>query len=397
MNPMCSGVRARVVRASILLASLLLLGGCYDKRFQWSPDGRRLTVVTNEGLHLSDSDGRLSPLLLPAVEVAAWLSDSKRLVVSTSGGSLAIARIEGDTLAMGSLLYRGRTAVDMRVAPGDRHLAFTIDSINEQLSQFLLYVVPTDGSAEPSLVSQRAAAFPDWSVDGRELTYLEASGGREGEDELRLGTLVRRVVVDESGRIEVDSKSAYLAAVMFNALSRVRCLQDGRVVFNALEVSFPFASNDAAYHEQLFMADPERHPTLIRLISRERRQELPTRQLSFFEVSPDGRRVLVGTPEGDVQILTLSSGVVETVQSAGLEAMEGAPVWRPSGGITYLKRLQEDREERPGEIVYLNGDEETVLSADWTAEFMVELADYKSPTERKSGRFEGFRAAIGAE
>jgi len=126
-----------------VLLALLLLGGCYQKRFQWSPDGKRVALITNDGLYLSDAEGKLSELLLPAVKTAAWFSDSQRLAVSTEGGRLAVGHLEGEAVVVDTLLYWGRTATDVRVAPGDMHLAFTIDNPSDRSDDFSLFVVPT--------------------------------------------------------------------------------------------------------------------------------------------------------------------------------------------------------------------------------------------------------------
>lgn len=77
---------------------LLLLSGCLEKHFVWSPDGNRAAVIAKDGLHLCDADGKLSPLLLPNVYQAAWLGDSQGLVVARGrevGDWTSIARVLG--------------------------------------------------------------------------------------------------------------------------------------------------------------------------------------------------------------------------------------------------------------------------------------------------------------
>ena len=61
---------------------LLLLSGCLEKHLVWSPDGNRAAVIAKDGLHFCDTEGKLTPLLLPGVYQAAWLGDSQRLVVA---------------------------------------------------------------------------------------------------------------------------------------------------------------------------------------------------------------------------------------------------------------------------------------------------------------------------
>lgn len=66
------------------LGCLLLLVGCLQERLFWSPDGSRAAVLTADGLYLTDTAGKLSPLLLPRAYRVAWLGDSQRLVVAHS-------------------------------------------------------------------------------------------------------------------------------------------------------------------------------------------------------------------------------------------------------------------------------------------------------------------------
>src|SRR6266545_4524964 len=67
-----------------LALALLLLAGCLEQIYVWSPDGRRAAVVNlgQDGLLLCDADGRLSAPLVPDVFRVAWLGDSQRLVLA---------------------------------------------------------------------------------------------------------------------------------------------------------------------------------------------------------------------------------------------------------------------------------------------------------------------------
>jgi hypothetical protein len=96
----------------------------------------------------------------------------------------------------------------------------------------------------------------------------------------------------------------------------VRCLPDGRMLFNAAEISLPFAAEDNGDpRERLYALDPGRRPTLVRLIPHKAEEELPAQQ-AFFEVSPDGRQVLFGSTKGEVCLLTLATGQAEKSQAA---------------------------------------------------------------------------------
>jgi hypothetical protein len=67
----------------VVVAGLLVAGGCLpEEKVVWSPDGRRAVIIAPDGLYLCDGEGTLSPRLTEKVSGAAWLPDSKRLVVA---------------------------------------------------------------------------------------------------------------------------------------------------------------------------------------------------------------------------------------------------------------------------------------------------------------------------
>lgn len=362
-------------RVTVVGLAALLAGGCYEKRISWAPDGQQAAIILSkdpfggddqiQGLFLSDSKGRLSQNMLPKASTVAWFGDSHRLAVATwdnSNAALSVARVEDEQLTLGPTLWSDSSeVVDIRIAPGDAQLAFTTGSVDDSRGMSLL-VVPSDGSAAPTVVSHHVAVSPDWSPDGRSLVYFEGTSNQR--DEPRLGRLVRRGVVDEQGQVVLAKEPVNLAEVVFLSFAQVRCLNDGRVLFNAAELNFPFASvDDEVLPVQLFAIETTRQPTLIRIMTREAHAKL-RETLWFYEVSPDERQVLFGTFDGDVYLLTLATGEMQDIYTAD-ENQSGdvvAPVWRGAGEFTYVK---------PGSGVILWQDgQETVLSKDWTSEFM---------------------------
>jgi hypothetical protein len=286
---------------------------------------------------------------------------------------LVMARIAGEQVQPGALLHEGLEKInDLRVAPGGRAVALTTDMALDNSDECRLLVARMDAAGAVS-VAERTSAYPDWTADGRSLVYTQASGGG-AKDELRLGTLVRREVLDENGQNRIAEKPEELAGLLFGALSRVRCLRDGRILFNAAEFTLPVASKDADMErEKLFEWDPAHQATLVRTVPRGEEAKLPS-NLTFFEVSPDEKQVLVGGFDGEVSVLTLATGEVEQVQKAGDHNLMGAPVWRKAGEITYAHRnptANGKTTERKAEIVLRKvglseSGQEKVLSRDWS-------------------------------
>ena len=452
--------RARAAGPALLL--VLLLAGCLEKHVVWSPDGSRAAVIARDGLYLCDTDGKLTPLLLPGVYQAAWLGDSRRLVVARkrkadtwtliaaalgperaaavaaqaealwkrleAGGAwgiltkgegekkepallkvflrerygealrakvsagdwdelkskqgeineLMVARLEDGKIQPGTSLHEGLDEVrDIRVGRSDRFVALTTNQTPDSDKESRLLLVRIDATGAVA-VAEHTAAYPDWAADGRSLVYIQSSGERTGNDDLRLATLVQREVLDADGQIKIAEKAEDLAGLYFQDQTRVRCLRDGRILFNAAEFNLPVSVKDfGGDREKLFALDLARQATLVRTIPRSEEEKTP-KNLTFFEVSPDEKQVLVGGFDGEVSVIALATGNVEELQQAGEYCLMGAPVWRNAEEITYARRnpaVEGKNPSRKGEIVLRKvvlqkGDREKVLSQNWSTEML---------------------------
>jgi len=297
------------------------------------------------------------------------------------------ARLDGSQVRPGSVLHEGLEKVeDLRVAPGDQAVAFTTDLTPDNDKECRLWLARLDAGGATA-VAERTAAYPDWTPDRRSLVYFQAAEGG-ARDDLRLGTLIRRGVLDAQGRVGIQEDADDLVGVMFSTTSRVRCLRDGRILFNAVEFTLPVTTKDAdVERERLFALDPARQATLVRVIPRGEEDNMP-KNLAFFELSPDEQRVLVGGYDGEVSVLTIATGDVGTLQKAGDYNLLAAPVWRNDAEITYARRnpvVDGKPPVRKAEIVRQKGapdkgDQETVLSKDWSAEM---LESVFSPSDKK--------------
>ena len=391
--------RAASRALAVGVLALLLFTGCLEETLVWSPDGSRGAVLGPEGLYLCKPDGELSALQVPGAYHVAWLADSQQLVIARSPGGLTgdnplfqakatkvhglvTARLVGGQVVTGSTLHEGLGQIrEIRPSPGGRAVAFVAEqapgpaAANEDSLQLLL--TPVD-RPDSSRVATGVAAYPDWSPDGRSLIYVQASGSSHAGG-LQLGTLVQRCVLDTSGRVSSMGDARELAAGVFSADTRVRCLADGRIVFNATEVNLPVAAGDTGeQRDQLFAVDPARQATLVRLIPRRQEESLPP-TLAFFEISPDQQRILFGDPSGAVCLFTLATGEVEAVQAgAEKQILSGQPVWRRDGAFSYTRRAVGKGGQPPArkaEVVLRTGNSETVLSAAWPDQLVNDLVN----------------------
>jgi hypothetical protein len=431
------------------LAAILACGGCLEHRVVWSPDGTRAAVIGDRGLYLADGEGHISELLVPDVYLAAWLGDSRRLVLArertlgkwseiapfigpdrakieaqaqdisqaastdplahqieqTKGNKrlleiclrdvhgdivrakmsdhdwkdlenetadvseLILAHVEGEKIAVDRVRFTGfGTIQDIRTSPHGDAVEFTQDRVMESAAGRLLVLLTTDDAA-PQSIAKNPAAYPDWTPDGRSIVYVEG-GAKASEDDVVLGVLTRRQVIDAQGKITISDHPEYLAGVMFSATTHVRCLRDGRIVFNAVEMSLPMATQDYSddLREQLFALDPARQSTLVRLLPRKHESDAP-QGLAFFEVSPDESQILIGGVDGKVCVLTIATGDFESLQEDAKPRFKGLPSWRSAGEFSYTKRIEANdgkEPDRPAEIVlHRQGKQEVVLSKGW--------------------------------
>jgi len=256
---------------------------------------------------------------------------------------------------------------DLRIAPGETAVALTVTTDSGKGDHFRLVVAPLDGSAPATAVATEVASFPDWTADRRSLVFLQAAGASE-QDFAQLGVLQQREVLAADGKIALAAKAMDLGGALFQAMCRIRCLPDGRIVFNAAELNLPVAACDLeADREQLFVLDPTRQATLVRLVPRGEKEKLP-KMLGFFEPSSDGKTLLIGGVDGEVCLFTLATGEIVRVQGEAKELL-CQPAWRGPGEFSYLKPTESPDGKAPPsrkfEVVLRQGDKETVLSKTW--------------------------------
>ena len=451
----------QLATAAVSALAILLLAGCWQDRLVWSPDGTRAAIITKDGLQFCDAGGKLTPLLAPGVYRAAWLADSRRLVLARSRPindyatlaallgpersralankaeivwrewqsspkgefnsafgpdddlgaivvylrehygealrkkaaedpsddphtidelaadwhSIVVARLDGDRLEMSAPLMEGLTQIqDLRPAPSGSAVAFVshLELSGTPGNVLGILVEPTGGSALPVLVASYTAAHPDWTPDSRALVYLKSATDHAAGSDLQLGALVERGVLDAAGHIHLAEKPEDLAGLIFQENNRVRCLRDGRILFDAAEFHLPLAESGHTRGEQLFALDRTKaSPVLSPLIRADQFRRVPN-ELTSFEISPDEKQVLF--PDGaNVEVLTLASGGVDrlalgAVDDSSDKTNPPLPAWRRAGELCYLKKIGSRTE-----VVLRAGNNETILSRSWPDEVLARL------------------------
>jgi hypothetical protein len=314
-----------------------------------------------------------------------WKKDDETQPVDLN--EVVVARLTGDTLEFGPTLFIGLPEIkSLRPAPGGGVVAL---AMQPELSPIPdngigVLVAPLDGSAPATRVATQGTTDPDWSRDGRSLVFFKGTGESGTSDDLRLGALVQRQILDATGRIRPAQESTDLAGLIFHKQNRVRCLRDGRVLFNASPFTLPTTGSSHNDREQLFMLDRTKEAALRPLIPAAQLAQLP-KALSAFEVSPDESQVLICSDDAEVWLLTIATGTVEHV-AAKLESKKGsgegsnypAATWRMAGEVTFLRQTPHAADPtgpRTLELVLRRGTTDTVLSANWDPAILRRLID----------------------
>ncbi|HZZ29701.1 MAG TPA: hypothetical protein VFE46_17020 [Pirellulales bacterium] len=279
-----------------------------------------------------------------------------------------------------ALLYRrpnaGNGVQSLRVSPtGDAVLISSSEqgpSENEQ-EPLKLLLVPTDGSGKSCEVG-RGAEYPDWSPDGKYVIYITPADWKENQMQIMVGILVRQQVADESGHF-IDAEHLPgredLAGFLYNQLQRVRVAKDGRIFFDAVEISLPAAAKDFDLQPTVFCFDPGKQSTLTRVVPRSAMQTLGN-AAQYFELSPDARYLSIPFDDGRVSILDIATGEAQVVQavaepdSQNSIKLASVPLWRTATELAFVRPISNSKGH---EVVrYCVPDKKaTVISADWPA------------------------------
>jgi hypothetical protein len=264
--------------------------------------------------------------------------------------------------------------MSIRAAAHGKAVAWSVDKKGGKNSRTELFVAPADGAGKPVTVSPLCDGYFDWSPDGRSLVYIAPEGS--AKDTL-LGRVQRSEVCAADGTLLKAVPAPVTLAGVFKGTSRVRCLQDGRVIFASLEVELPTTENDLPDKANLFAFDP-RQATLTRLLTRQAQSAVPD-LVDFFSVSPDGTRVCIPGEKGEVAVVELATGKVDVIVAKPAEGgakggkeqkLRTVPVWRATGELCLMVPPAHPlgSPNRTEIILWQAADKARCLSKDWPDE-----------------------------
>lgn len=457
----------------------LVISGCVPERYQWSPDGKWMTVLTDKGLYLANSNGGLQSSNVPGAFLVDWFGDSKRILIARDieaahwddlnqyltpeqirsvtaiseharpaildydwskgaawqnfetdfikqekaagrdtkvltdlDGAVAVYLRDHDDGALHAKLPPARWndltsatqsfycvkvyAVDetgftagpqlmislkkpneLRVSPTGAAAAIVVP-MEDDSQHNGLWVASTDGDRPAVLISDSAAWYPDWTSDGKYVVYARAV---ENAEKAPIGTISRTLVAQQSGQLLAQPGNREdLAGILYNDMTRVRCLKDGRIVFNSAEMTLPATPSDAPQKGELFAIFPGKMETIGRVLSRSDAEQCGDSS-QFFEFSPDGQRVSIPDRTGTVDVVDLATGTRTRVQDKQFPknpnsdfVLPTVPSWRNNDELTFAAPGDKGR---PQVILYsVSKQSGTVLSDTWPAQMVNDLVSH---------------------
>lgn len=217
------------------------------------------------------------------------------------------------------------------VAPDGRFVSYLSQRSGKENPTFDLIVARADGSAAPMQVAKNVALDYAWSPDSHSLGYIYSSV-EPGADRatISLGAVATIDVVDSGNKpLSEPARQEDRAGLLFNQLCAVRWLRDGRIIFSSFEVKLPATSRDMPQQWRLFVLDPRMSGSAIRVIPHDFNLEL-MKESPIFEISPDGRRVLLPGPAGRVVLFDLYTADAQELLAAQDPDgnLRSIPVWR---------------------------------------------------------------------
>ncbi len=281
-------------------------------------------------------------------------------------------------MAFGAEIHRSlEPAIELRLSPMGTWIAFVTASG--------LHALPVDGS-QPAIVvdNNSVAAFFDWTADGKSLVFIKTPHSKN-KQEVNLGALARRRVLDAEGRLEMADECEDLAGMLFDETSKVRCLKDGRILFTSMPLQLPATGMEMPQREQLFALDPARYHSAVRLIPNSAEPQMPKR-MATFEVSPDENRISILLDNGGVSIYHLDTASVENVQAdhEGGNALI-LPTWKSNEELCFTSMRTPDstNQARNLEIALWKNGKSHLLSAQWPSNVLEKLTDENSAKNSK--------------
>ena len=393
------------------LFSIAVLCSCdFEERLSWSPDGKRMAVLTDR-LRLADSDSISKPLLdkqFGTVLSFRWLPDNHHALLAyrryqhhrnksgaktetktpeTSVDYLQLFDFDGEINAVkataGPILYKSSEAIDdLRLSPNGKLAAISqADKGRHKIS-----IVTLAGVVK---VVARNASKPEWSRDSRSIYFFReiSPKGSTHSTFIPVSTICNLPVADANGLLVVSKLRYDLAQCAGDIFSggRIHALDDGSLLFSATAIKLPACGVMLGLQERaLFRYRPASKGCKAAVEQIKLDGPALASDLDTFEPNQDGTKLAICSAKGAVRVISLNSdgnsGQVTVLQKPVPDSFEVsrtgsfgcAPRWRNAHELTFSVRNLDSAKNDTNQAGHANHAGEVVLQ---------DLQDLASGTE----------------
>jgi len=251
---------------------------------------------------------------------------------------LQLYEVKDNQAVAGEILL---TALDdiihISASPKGNYIAYVTQLSDYRFKSIALYVVSIDGKSQPQLVAKGVSQYPCWSPDGQYLIFGQTTlPGMAEENAISIGKINRIRVCGKNGKLlKTFDKPEELLAVLFWDRIKIYCLPDNKILFSGNELSMPCKMGDAAIRPTLFsynLQDKQLKPLLTKETHARFADGI---SLGLFELSPDGKHIMLANAGNDVYIYSLESGdIVEVMaENKNQDRLLLSPTWRNADEI----------------------------------------------------------------
>ena len=253
---------------------------------------------------------------------------------------------------------------DIQLSPDNSKIAFTHSDNNTATTLSAINLK----NQKLLNVDTGVSMYPDWSADGKSLIYGKTAS--KEFDNATLGTIKSVVVCDNENKL-VDTiiYGKDLANVMITGLAKVCCLDDGSIIFSSLKTILPVTPDNNSDQPLLFMLEPDRHKSIVSLITKNALNDIAGYDLNFFEVSPDNKYISFIDHDSRVAVLEIATGKVTIMQGEDIGDLESLPSWRSSGELSYFSKNEN------GDYIAIHkpGEPPANMSINWTEQAKADI------------------------
>jgi hypothetical protein len=313
--------------------------------------------------------------------------------------------LENKTIVTTNILTISR----IEISPDMKNVAYLI-GYPENDEGHNLFVTSLEEDVSAMMVAESVALGYDWRPDSRAIAYMNWDG--EGGGDFPIGTLKERIIADENYKMLIEEvkteRESYirthnctgqtkdLAGIIYYPWLSVKYGIDNRLFFSTAELSLPSSKIDEG-RWSLFCYDSVTGSVVDVLPPDVTAYTSRSLSMSAFEISPDGKRVLLPIKYNrfiGYELGTHSTGMpVEEDEGFGEEdVIKLAPAFKSNNAISFLvsgeshflaekkdkeqiavdepnESQQQEQESPRDEIIILNDDgSHWILSENWFEE-----------------------------